>query len=117
MASTPRPFAEAVADLLRDPARARAFGEAGRQDIARMLSVDDIPARLGDLYAELLGGPPAPWSPDAAAIEAFARDYPRRARAEFRPLTRAERVQRRTTRLREHWGHLAVQARTLLSRR
>ena len=117
LASTPRPFAEAVADLLRDPARAAAFGEEGRRNIERMLSVDAIPARLGDLYAELLGqGPPAAWSPDPEEIEAFARDYPRRARAEFRPLTRAERVQARTSRLREHWGHLAVQARTLLRR-
>jgi glycosyltransferase involved in cell wall biosynthesis len=116
LASSPQSFAEAVADLLRDPARRAAFGEAGRADIARMLSVEDIPARLGALYAELLGGPPAPWSPDAGDIEAFARDYPRRAKAEFRPLTARERTERRTTRLREHWGHLAVQARTMLRR-
>jgi hypothetical protein len=68
----------------------------------RLLSPDDVGPRLDGLYGELLGDGPAPaWTPGPAEIEAFARDYRRRAYAEFRPLTQRERAEVRATRLRE----------------
>jgi glycosyltransferase involved in cell wall biosynthesis len=114
LASHPLSFAEAVADLLLDEQRRSAFGEAGRADVARSLSVVDIPARLAGLYDELLGGPPAPWSPSPAEIEAFARDYPRRSRAEFRPLTTTERIDARAARLRERTPQVVAAVRARL---
>jgi glycosyltransferase involved in cell wall biosynthesis len=102
LASHPRSFAEAVADLLRDADRRAGFGRAGREDMERTLSPDDIGPRLDGLYGELLGDGPAPeWQPGPEQIDAFARDYRRRAYAEFRPLTLRERGEVRATRLRE----------------
>jgi glycosyltransferase involved in cell wall biosynthesis len=102
LASHPRPFAEAVADLLRDGERRARFGRAGREEMERLLSPDDVGPRLDGLYGELLEGTPPPaWTPGPAEIEAFARDYRRRAYAEFRPLSPRERAEVRATRLRE----------------
>jgi glycosyltransferase involved in cell wall biosynthesis len=102
LASHPRSFAEAVDDLLRDEDRRARFGRAGREDMERTLSPDDIGLRLDGLYGELLGDGRAPaWSPGPEQIDAFARDYRRRAYAEFRPLTLRERGEVRADRLRE----------------
>ena len=102
LASHPRSFAEAVADLLRDGERRASFGRAGREDVERTLSPDDVGPRLDGLYGELLGdGPARAWEPGPREIDAFARDYRRRAYAEFRPLTLRERGEVRAARLRE----------------
>ena len=56
----PDRLAAAVARLLADPARRRAFGEAGRAKVTRDFDVDDRVRRIEALYAELLGRTPAP---------------------------------------------------------
>lgn len=107
-----RPFAEAVADLLRDPAKREAFGAAGRADVERLLSPGDLRGRLEQLYDALLrtGRPPGPeeWSPGAAESERFAAEYARRSRLEFRPLTARERAEALAMRARER----AIQVRS-----
>jgi glycosyltransferase involved in cell wall biosynthesis len=117
LASHPRSFAEAVADLLGDPERRRAFGEAGRSKIVRLLDPDAVVRRLEALYEELLlpGAPVAAWTPDAVEVEAFARDYRRRAYAEFRPLNVKERAEVRAERLRERASHKAAAVRPMLA--
>ncbi len=106
LASHPRSFAEAVADLLADEGKREAFGAAGAAKIARILDPERQTRQLEDLYAHHLGerdGAPA-WWPDAPEFERFAREYPARSAQEFRPLTVRERaevqVQRRKDRLR-----------------
>lgn len=95
LAAHPRSFAEACAHLLsQDEERAR-FGRAAREDMERQLSRSVLARRLETLYAALADGqpPPASWEPDAGEVERFAAEYPARAAAEFRRLTRRERVE------------------------
>lgn len=102
-ASHPRSFAEAVADLLLDAERRAAFGAAAREDVESTLSAGPLTAQLARLYRALIetGEPPESWSPSAEDVEAFAADYPRRAAAEFRPLTARERAEVMAERVRE----------------
>jgi glycosyltransferase involved in cell wall biosynthesis len=102
-ASHPNSFAEAVADLLGDEQRRRAFGRAGAQGMERLLHPGDLPERVQALYASVAAGGEAPeaWTPSPEEVEAFAADYERRARLEFRPLSARERAEVRTERARE----------------
>jgi glycosyltransferase involved in cell wall biosynthesis len=92
-ASHPRSFAEAVADLLLNPGRRDAFGEAGRAEVELTLSAGPLTDQLAGLYRGLLAGerPPPDWVPGEREVEAFAAAYPRLAKAEFRPLALRER--------------------------
>lgn len=106
LASHPRSFAEAVADLLADDGKREAFGSAGAAKIARILDPERQTRQLEDLYAHHLGqgGRALRWWPDAAEFERFAQEYPARSAQEFRPLTMRERaevqLERRKDRLR-----------------
>ena len=49
-------MAQAVGDLLRNPTRAEAYGEAGRQRVSAYFSLASATARITALYDELVGG-------------------------------------------------------------
>jgi glycosyltransferase involved in cell wall biosynthesis len=102
LASHPRPFAEAVADLLGDPERRSAFGAAGRADVERTLSSGPLTRQLERLYSSLLTGQDvSEWDPSPEETERFVSEYPARAAAEYRALTPRERAEVRATRARE----------------
>ena len=108
-ASHPRPFAEAVADLLRDEERRRAFGAAGRAEVERLLSPAPLARQLERLYTALLdGGDVTDWDPSPAQIDEFEAEYPKRAAAEYRPLRPRERAEARAMRARERLRSAAV---------
>jgi len=119
LAGHPQPFAEAVADLLRDEDRRRAFGAAGRAAVERDLSAGPLTRQLERLYRGLLDGSEAleSWSPSPAEVERFAAEYPERAAAEYRPLTARERLEARAVRARERAGHLRGAAAGMLAAR
>jgi hypothetical protein len=100
IANHPRPFAEAVADLLLNDERRRAFGDAGASKIERWVDPERLTRQLEDLYAHHLnsGDAPLAWWPDVADFERFAQDYPARAAREFRPLTPREQIEARIDR-------------------
>jgi glycosyltransferase involved in cell wall biosynthesis len=100
LANHPAPFAEATAELLRDPARRERFGAEGRGRIDRWLDPDRLTRRLESLYQELLAGRPAPpdWEPSSADLASFEETERDRAEAEFRPLSAEERIEARSTR-------------------
>lgn len=50
----PAALAAAIADLLADPARCRAYGAAGRRDVAARFSWDAVVARVLAAYDEAL---------------------------------------------------------------
>ena len=108
IAGHPRPFAEAVADLLRNEERRAAFGAAAAQDMEQTLSPAALVPRLERLYDGLLGGagPPDEWSPAPDEVEAFAATYAARAAAEFRRSTPRERVEASITRVRERGAQI-----------
>ena len=54
VAETPEQYAQAVAWLFSHPAEARAMGRAGRAKAARLFRAQDIAARLGGMYLDLL---------------------------------------------------------------
>jgi len=102
LASHPRPFAEATAELLQDGDRRSAFGAAGRGDVERRLSPGPLTRQLERLYLGLLAAEDVrEWDPSQEQIEDFVSEYPRRAAAEYRPLTPSERIELRATRMRE----------------
>ncbi|HEU4974710.1 MAG TPA: glycosyltransferase family 4 protein [Baekduia sp.] len=113
VANHPRVFGEAVARLLADPAERQRMGAAGRADVDARFAAGPVTRQLESLYEALLadGRPPAAWLPDIRALEAFERDYPRRAAAQLRPLTRRERVEARAAVLAERAGWLLRDAR------
>jgi glycosyltransferase involved in cell wall biosynthesis len=55
----PAAIADALVDLLRDPARARRLGEAGYRRAASRFSHAAMVGRIEDVYREALGRPPA----------------------------------------------------------
>jgi glycosyltransferase involved in cell wall biosynthesis len=54
VAETTEQYAQAVAWLLANPAQARAMGQAGRDKAQRLFRAQDIAARLGGMYLDLL---------------------------------------------------------------
>lgn len=113
IANHPRPFAEAVADLLTNDERRRQFGEAGAAKIAKMLDPERLTHQLEDLYIHHLdpGSEPLRWSPDAAEFSRFADEYPVRAGQEFRSLTPRERIEARIDREKDRLHRLSSSAR------
>jgi glycosyltransferase involved in cell wall biosynthesis len=113
VANHPRPFGEAVARLLRDPAERAAFGERARAHVDRHFAAQPVTRRLEDLYESLVrdGVAPAAWEPDAAQLRAFEADYPRLAATQLRPLTRREATEARAANLTERAGWLLRDAR------
>lgn len=103
IANHPRPFAEAVARLLDAPDERARFGAAAAAHVERLLGPAALTRQLERLYESLAAGAglPRDWSPSPDEVAEFARDYPRRAREEFRPLTARERVEARAERVRE----------------
>ncbi|MEA2240001.1 MAG: polysaccharide biosynthesis protein PslH [Thermoanaerobaculia bacterium] len=54
LADDPAAFAHAISELLRDPRRARALGDAGRQLVSSRYSTDMLARRLLAFYGELI---------------------------------------------------------------
>jgi hypothetical protein len=103
VANHPRPFAEAVATLVRDPELRERFGSRGRAEVTEGLDPGRLTSRLEGLYEALLdgGSPPDEWDPGPAELQAFETRSDERAGAQFRPLRPGERVEARATRERE----------------
>ncbi|WP_328461573.1 DUF3492 domain-containing protein [Actinoplanes sp. NBC_00393] len=59
-ANDPPELAIAIVDLLRDPARRRALGDAARQRALNHFTVDRVVRVYGALYTDLAAPPPAP---------------------------------------------------------
>jgi glycosyltransferase involved in cell wall biosynthesis len=95
VANHPRPFAEAVADLLLNADRRQAFGVAAAAKIRRLLDAERLTRQLEHLYEHHLGVAEAPleWAPDYTDVLRFEQDYAARAKREFRPLTTREWVE------------------------
>lgn len=103
VANHPRPFAEAVADLLGDEERRRSFGAAGAAKVQRLLDPGTLTRQLEQLYAHHLSGGEGTvqWRPSEADVDRFAADYPARARRQFRALTLRERAEAEVARRRD----------------
>jgi glycosyltransferase involved in cell wall biosynthesis len=116
-ANHPRPFAEAVADLLLDDRRRLSFGAAGRAKITKLLDPNRLTRQLENLYAHHLGlhTGQLEWWPDDAELERFTREYPVRAEQEFRPLTPHERVEARLEREKDRARQLSASGRMVAS--
>jgi glycosyltransferase involved in cell wall biosynthesis len=114
VANHPRTFAEAVADLLGDDRRRSEFGAAA----AAKADATWHPARLTrelELLFEAVaatGAPPAEWKPGVAEQAAFEQDYPRRASAQYRPLSPREQREAAwgTRRERAGWAYRDLRA-------
>jgi glycosyltransferase involved in cell wall biosynthesis len=116
IASHPRPFAEAIADLLLDSERRESFGAAGRAKTARLMDPARQTRQLERLYLHHLTESPEPleWFPDASELRQFERDYPERAASEYRALTARERFEARAERERDRLRRLSASARMIL---
>lgn len=103
IANHPRPFAEAVAALLLDTGLNRRLGASASALVRRLFDPGRQARQLERLFTSLLsdGRAPADWTPSPAEVDAFAPEYARRSRLEYRPLRLHERVQARATRARE----------------
>jgi hypothetical protein len=112
VANHPRPFAEAIADLLQSPARSQSFAAAGAAKVEAMLDPDRLTRQLERLYEHHLAGEtgPLPWTPDEAAVADFDREYPARAARQFRPLSRREQFEADMERRRDRARQLASSA-------
>jgi glycosyltransferase involved in cell wall biosynthesis len=112
IANHPRPFAEAVGDLLLNDERRRAFGDAGASKIERWVDPARLTRQLEDLYAHHLdsGGTAPAWWPDVADFERFAEEYPARASREFRPMTQREQIEARIDRGKDRFRSLRSSA-------
>ena len=104
VANHPRPFAEAIADLLADEERRERFGQAGAQKIKALLDPDRHTRQLQDLYDRHLGRADRAlsWSPDTQTFERFAREYPARAAQSFRPLNYREQAEAELARAKDY---------------
>ena len=114
IANHPRPFAEAVALLLRDDELRRRLGRAARAMIDEQFDTNGLAKQLERLCFSLTetGAVPDEWEPSPAAVDAFADEYERREALEFRPLTGIERIQAALTRHRERAGRVWKTLRT-----
>lgn len=103
VANHPRPFAEAVASLLDDPATRSRFGRAGAERVNELLGAEGLTRQAAKLYRSLAAGAgvPGEWTPSPAEVEEYRQRYPAIVRAQFRALTRRERAEARLERLRE----------------
>ncbi len=92
VANHPRAFAEAVADLLGDERRRLAFGAAAADKANAIWHPARLTRQLERLFEALTasGEPPPGWTPGIADQTAFEADYPRRASAQYRPLSARE---------------------------
>ena len=57
-ADDPQALAEAIEELLLDPARARALGEAGRRAVFERFSAEAMARAMAQVYAEMAGKQP-----------------------------------------------------------
>ena len=119
IANHPRPFAEAVATLLRDDELRSRLGVAAAALVRERFDLGALTSQLERLCISLAdeGRVPEEWSPSPAAVDAFSHDYERRSALEFRPLTSSERLQAELTRRRERVAELRDVARVYLPRR
>ena len=114
VADHPAPFAEAVASLLADPERARAFGAAARAKAEAQHDARTLTRQLETLYAALAtGSQPADWSPSAADVDAFDAEYALRLGRQFRKLTPDEAAEARCARRTEKLRWIIAAARRL----
>ena len=119
IANHPRPFAEAVATLVRDDELRTRLGVAAAALVRERFDLGALTSQLERLCISLgdEGRVPEEWSPSPAAVDAFSREYKRRSALEFRPLSSFERLQAELTRRRERVAELRDVARVYLSRR
>jgi hypothetical protein len=112
VANHPRPFAEAIADLLLDEQRRRQFGNAGTAKIGELLDPVRLTRQLENLYDHHLGARTGAltWTPDAHEIEQFAAEYPLRAVRQFRPLSPRERAEAEYERTKDRMRQLRSSA-------
>jgi glycosyltransferase involved in cell wall biosynthesis len=106
VANHPRVFAEAIADLLGDEQRRLAFGRAAAEKVEATWHPTRLTRELERLFEAVLatGVPPEEWMPSAAQELAFEAEYPRRASAQYRPLSSRERRESTWMVLRERTG-------------
>ena len=106
VANHPRVFAEAVADLLGDEQRRRAFGAAATEKVRASWHPSGLTRQLERLFEAVTatGVPPPGWSPGIAEQAAFEEEYPRRADAQYRALSASEEREARWAAWRERAG-------------
>lgn len=106
VANHPRAFAEAAADLLLDERRRLAFGAAAAEKAHASWHPSGLTRELERLFDAVLatGLPPSDWTPGIAEQAAFEADYPRRAGAQYRPLSAREQREARWAARRERAG-------------
>jgi glycosyltransferase involved in cell wall biosynthesis len=93
LADHPTVFAEAVADLLGDESRRRAFGADGAAKVQERWHPAVLTRQLERLLEAVVatGAPPDDWTPSVAEQEDYEAAYPGRCAAQFRELTARER--------------------------
>jgi glycosyltransferase involved in cell wall biosynthesis len=102
VANHPREFAQAVADLLLNPERRAAFGDAARKEVDDRLDPAALTGQLQQLYEHHVHGGEVDWSPSADDIADFERSYPASSKVSFRRATSRERVEALMMRTQEH---------------
>jgi glycosyltransferase involved in cell wall biosynthesis len=108
VANHPAPFADAVAELLRDDPLRERLGAAAARKIAERYALAPLTRQLEELYRALLAGEaPRGWLPSEAEVDAFAADYDARLTRSTRPLTDGEEREARRERRREQRGRAA----------
>ncbi len=93
IANHPRVFAEAVADLLENDERRRAFGAAGVEKVRAKWHPSVLTRELERLFETVVAtdAPPANWTPGVAEQATFEAEYVERASAQFHELSSPER--------------------------
>jgi len=103
IANHPRPFAEAVAELLLDAGQRSRLGTRAQAQVRRQVDPGAQARQLERLFMSLLtkGRLPRQWAPGPEEVDGFASEYLRRERLQYRPLRPRERLEARASRLRE----------------